>query len=86
MVARSICASILQDKKDVELCLGVGYEGVSEYSVGDKNEPLSVSAGRGVGVAVMRLCPSLYVKRYQWLQLQNIYYKDKKFAIEVSTK
>ncbi|KAL5475148.1 hypothetical protein EMCRGX_G027211 [Ephydatia muelleri] len=54
-----------QDKKDVELCLGVGYEGVSEYSVADKNEPLS---------------------RYQWLQLQNIYYKDKKFAIEVSTK
>ena len=47
-----------QDKKESELCLGVGYEGVSEYNMVDRNEPISVSLPR-MGVCVPCLMASL---------------------------
>ena len=81
---------VVQDKKDVALWLGVGPDGICQCPNNNGSEPEYVSHVVATPTQLPRppyshdthmiLSP---LQRFQWLQLQNIYYRDRKFSMEV---
>ena len=74
-----------KDKSGNQLWLGVGPNGIVQCPYENRMDPTMVSGAivtgsRKGGVSLVWL---LFTQHYQWINLQNIYYKDKKFSVEV---
>ncbi|KAF7667441.1 hypothetical protein LDENG_00060270 [Lucifuga dentata] len=60
----------VKDKQGIPWWLGISYKGIGQYDLQDKLKP--------------RKCVGRIVLLYQWKQLENLYFREKKFAVEVN--
>ncbi|KAJ8016737.1 hypothetical protein DPEC_G00010460 [Dallia pectoralis] len=64
----------VKDKQGIPWWLGISYKGIGQYDLQDKLKPRKDRITHSVTLILL----------YQWKQLENLYFREKKFAVEVN--
>jgi len=69
----------VQDKQDVPWLLGLSSKGIFKYEHADRSRPREVSREIWRDLLIDFVDSQIFY----WKQLENLYYRDRRFSIEV---
>ncbi|XP_036955765.1 FERM domain-containing protein 4B isoform X6 [Acanthopagrus latus] len=74
----------VKDKQEIPWWLGVSYKGIGQYDLQDKLKPRKNDSGNVSSSRTTCRLVIVEIQLFQWKQLENLYFREKKFAVEVN--